>query len=111
MNTTSELVVISKQELSDFGCPNCGSKHGSVFFTYNKTAYSWGCYECGEDLIIVESSISEVNDITFKNTLLVNMVGVHPWNPGHDSKLKDQILKSGIFIPPEFYTDQQVYHA
>ena len=103
----NELMVVTHQDLQNYGCPHCGSFNGFTFLSGHGGFYSWSCEHCLDDCFAVQLSISEVDNITFKNTRILNMVGNHPFSPDQ----MHQILQSGIFLKPDSYPDQQIYQA
>jgi hypothetical protein len=83
-----QLVVISKLDLSNFGCPYCGSVKGGIFII-NGTCSIWGCEDCAFECAIVLASINEVNQFDIRNTKIVDYVGNHP-----------RRIKSGTYRSP-----------
>jgi ribosomal protein L37AE/L43A len=90
------LYVISREDLSQFGCPHCGCVEGVKYISYN-TTFIWACESCRTDTAVVTSSINEINEIRVRNTNIHDIIGNHPYK----RKFNDNMLIvgfSGMFL-------------
>ena len=97
MNTSSTtILVISKKESFDFGCPYCGSCSDSAF--------SFGgcefleCRDCNCGSVLINESFDEVFQIKVDNTKLINLIGKHPFRRNSDSIIAIKPYSSTPFM-------------
>lgn len=86
----NQLVVITKTDLSLFGCPHCSSRDGSKLISL-MDFYIWACDSCEGESAVVKSKLAEIFTMDLKNTDLVDLVGKHPFR---DSSIKIPIFES-----------------
>jgi len=83
-----QLIVITRADLSLFGCPHCSSKKGSKLISL-LDFYVWACDSCEEESAIVKSKLAEVFTIELINTEVHDLIGKHPF--------RDDSIKIPIF--------------
>lgn len=70
-------LAVSKQDLYRYGCPHCGGHNCSQFLKMG-TCDVWVCEQCGKDCLTVAESISELDNIEFRNTDIRDLTRAHP---------------------------------
>lgn len=83
-----QLIVITRADLSLFGCPHCSSKHGSKLISL-LDVYVWACDSCEEESAIVKSKLTEIFTMELRNTDVRDLIGKHPF--------RDDSIKIPIF--------------
>lgn len=74
----NQLAVITRKDLSLFGCPHCSSKRGSKLISI-LDFYIWTCDDCEEESGIVKSKFIEIFSIELKNTDVMDFIDKHPF--------------------------------
>lgn len=94
----NELLVISQQELLQFGCPHCGCSQGGAFLSIG-TCSLWCCEICAQESAIVEVSIAEILQMRVRNTDIKDLIGHHPYRTNICDDCMITVKK--FSLPPE----------
>jgi len=91
-----ELIVVSKEELTRFGCPHCGGATEDDFLSFGSCSIIC-CDACGHQCATVKNSCDELVSVR-SGTDIQNLIGQHPYK-----RQNDRMIAAPLFVIPKYF--------